>query len=102
VYFDALGQPVEVTHRDDAPPTDNGQQNPDHHLTEGTPAMPAAHLTVRIYTRDELLAERAELVARAGGDEDRLRQLGAEWALDAHGQAVLDELDRIDYLLGAE
>lgn len=57
--------------------------------------------TVQIHTRADLAARRAELLAQVGNDEPALRRAAAQYLLDVDKIAILDEIDRIDYLLGA-
>jgi hypothetical protein len=56
--------------------------------------------TVRISRPEELRVERERLLREVGMDELALRRAAADYRLSAEQTAVLDEIDRIDYLLG--
>lgn len=58
--------------------------------------------TVQIHSREGLEERRAKLVTIAGGDETALRRAAADYRLTVDQIALLDEIDRIDYLLGAD
>lgn len=55
--------------------------------------------TVRLLTRDAMLAERAELLAGTTMTEEQLRAAGAAWELDSHHRGVLMRIDGLDFLL---
>jgi hypothetical protein len=57
--------------------------------------------TVQIMSRGQLQERRQELLSAACMDESKLRQAAADYLLSAEQTAILDEIDRIDYLLGA-
>lgn len=57
--------------------------------------------TVQIMSREQLCERRQDLIRCACMDEARLRRAAAEYLLSAEQTAILDEIDRIDYLLGA-
>ena len=57
--------------------------------------------TVEILSPDELRDRREALLARAGMTDVELRARGASYALTPDQAALLDELERIDFLLGA-
>lgn len=57
--------------------------------------------TVEVLTTEDAARRRAEILAALGGDEQSLRLRAAQYALDADELAALDELDALDYLLGA-
>ncbi len=57
-------------------------------------------MTVGVYTRDELKARRLELIQGIRFTVDDLRYV-AEHGIRPQWMAILEELDRIDYLLGA-
>lgn len=61
-----------------------------------------ANVTVEVLSVDAALARRAEILASIGGDEQSLRQRAESYALNANELAALDELDALDYLLGAD
>lgn len=56
---------------------------------------------MEILTTEAAQARRDEIVASVGGDEKSLRGRANIYALNAKELAVLDELDALDYLLGA-
>ncbi len=56
---------------------------------------------VQILTEREMRERRRELLIQSGMDELALRQAAADYRLSADSTALLDEIDRIDYLLGA-
>ncbi len=56
--------------------------------------------TVRIFSPAELHDQRETLLREIGMDEATLRRAAADYRLTAEQTAILDELDRIDYLLG--
>ena len=64
--------------------------------TKGAPMSP----TVEILTEEDLQARRAEILAAQTLTEEELRRGAARYTLTADEVAALDEVDRIDYLLG--
>ena len=56
--------------------------------------------TVEILTEEDLQARRAEILAAQTLTEEELRRGAARYTLTADEVAALDEVDRIDYLLG--
>jgi hypothetical protein len=56
--------------------------------------------TVRISRPEELRVERERLLREIEMDEFALRRAAADYRLTAEQTAILDEIDRIDYLLG--
>lgn len=67
---------------------------------EGVGTMGAA--TVEFLTPDQAQARRDELIASVGGDESVFRERAAQYALDEHESAVLDEVELLDYLLSGD
>lgn len=55
-------------------------------------------VTVARITEDEALARREAILARIG-DVEAFRTRARAYLLDVHEQALLDELDDLDYLL---
>ena len=58
--------------------------------------------TVEMLTAEDARKRRAKIVKSVGGDEGSLRERAALYGLDARELAALDELDALDYLLGAD
>ena len=56
--------------------------------------------TVEILTEDDLRQRRSAVLASLSLDEETLRRGAARYTLTAEEVAALDEIDRIDYLLG--
>ena len=56
--------------------------------------------TVQILSADELRRRRAEILKGQTLTEEDLRVGAAQYTLSADEVAALDEIDRIDYLLG--
>jgi hypothetical protein len=61
--------------------------------------MKSPEATVRKLTRDDMLDERAALLAEAGMSEDELRARGEAWELDAHHRGLLARIDGLNFLL---
>jgi hypothetical protein len=55
--------------------------------------------TVRRLTREQMLNERAELLAGIAMTEDELRAAGEAWELDSHHRGVLSRINGLDFLL---
>lgn len=53
-------------------------------------------------TVDDLVRERAELVAEIRSDESDLRERAADYRLTVDESRILRRLDEIDYLLGED
>ena len=64
--------------------------------TKGSPMSP----TVQILSADELRRRRAEILKGQTLTEEDIRVGAAQYTLSADEVAALDEIDRIDYLLG--
>lgn len=56
--------------------------------------------TITTATPDELLAARAQLIEQSGLSEDELRTRGRSYTLTLEQITLLDEIDRIDFLVG--
>jgi hypothetical protein len=56
---------------------------------------------VKSLTGQQLVERREAIVLALGGDEDAARSAAETYTLDSRGQALVDELDDIDYLLEA-
>jgi hypothetical protein len=58
----------------------------------------SAAITERI-TEDEAVVRREEIVRLIGADVETFRARARDYLLDAHEQALSDELEDLDYLL---
>lgn len=57
-------------------------------------------VTVEVVDPSGLMRRRRELLDKVRMDERSLRRAAAEYRLDDEQTAILDELDRIDFLVG--
>lgn len=55
--------------------------------------------TVLVLKDDELIARRAALVKRAGKSVEQMRKLAGVYQLDQERQAILRQIDELDFLL---
>jgi len=59
----------------------------------------APEVTSISMTRDDMLSERARLIAESGMSEDDLREAGAAWRLNSDLRGILDRINGLDFLL---